>query len=343
MTVWIDLANAPHVVFFLPIIRSLQKRGHEVAITMRDFNLTVELARKYGIDGVTIGKHGGKSDFGKFLNLLDRARQLARFAKNRNVDVAISHNSYTHTIAGRLIGARVVTLMDYEGQPANHIAFRLAHKILVPDSFPAASLKRFGASEAKVYRYRGFKEQLYLAEFVRADSFLGDLKSACALPESWRADDTVLVTLRTPATMATYHKFGNPLFECLLAKVASNPGMTGIVLARTDAQKSQYSKKFPTLFFPNDPLAGDQLVAHSDLVISAGGTMNREAAIFGTPAYTIFAGMLPAVDERLIQMGRMIAVRDFSDIAKIDFNKKDDRGMLRNPGLCDEIVTEILS
>ena len=109
MTVWIDLANAPHVVFFLPIIRSLQKRGHEVAITMRDFNLTVELARKYGIDGVTIGKHGGKSDFGKFLNLLDRARQLARFAKNRNVDVAISHNSYTHTIAGRLIGARVVT------------------------------------------------------------------------------------------------------------------------------------------------------------------------------------------------------------------------------------------
>jgi uncharacterized protein len=125
MKIWIDLANAPHVAFFRPIITELEKRGHSILLSLRDFNQTVELAHRSGLDGVVIGTHGGRTATGKVLNLLGRAGWLARFARHSGAQIAVSHNSYTQAIAGRLIGARVVTLMDFEGQPANHIAFRL--------------------------------------------------------------------------------------------------------------------------------------------------------------------------------------------------------------------------
>ena len=342
MNIWIDLANAPHVAFFLPIIRKLNILGHNIMLSVRDFNQTVELMRKSGLDGKVIGKHGGQSFIGKFFNLLGRSIRLTYFGWRARVDVAVSHNSYTQTIAGRLIGAHVITIMDYEGQPANHIAFRLAHRVIVPDAFPLRDLKRFGCGEDRVFRYHGFKEQLYLSDFRPDPNFASEFIRVFRLESDWDAEQTVIVTVRAPATMATYHPFKNLLFDKLLDVLNDRKGLTVILLPRDSVQRTLYKTKYPRIHIPEEPLSGSDLVYFSDIVVSAGGTMNREAAVLGVPVYTIFAGKLPAVDNCLVQMGRMTEICDLEDIHRIRFEKNSRKPILKNSLLCEEIVNIIL-
>jgi predicted glycosyltransferase len=311
-------------------------------VTLRDFNQTVEIAALNGLPGEVIGKHGGSSSLGKLGNLVGRSLRLVSYAAGVKPDVAVSHNSYTHTIAGRLVGARVVTIMDYEGQPANHIAFRAAHRIVVPAAFPTADLRRFGAAERKVRRYEGFKEQVYLSDFRPQGDFLEQLRQACSLPVGWDADDTILVTVRTPATMAAYHHFKNTLFEKLLRRLDALPNVTVVLLPRDAAQREYYRKAFPSFLVPSVPLSGNDLVYYSDLVVSAGGTMNREAAVLGTPVSTIFAGELPAVDRSLIFLGRLTSLENEADVEKLRVEKKVRSQPMTNPGLCREILRHIV-
>ena len=344
MKIWIDLANAPHVPFFVPIIRELERRGHYVILTMRDFNQTAEISQKNGLRGTIIGKHGGKSSVGKLLNLFSRAAKLACFCiKSGGVDIAVSHNSYTQSIAARLIGVRVVTIMDYEGQPANHIAFRFAHRVIVPMAFPEKALRRFGCPARKVIRYDGFKEQVYVSDFRPNEAFGTEIARICGQKKILDEARTLVVTVRTPASMAAYHKFTNHLFERLLEKLRANPKLTVVLLARSADQREYYREKFPQFHIPAEPISGMDLVYFSDLVVSAGGTMNREAAVLGTPAFTIFAGKLPAVDKELIKMGRLVAIESEGDLNRMRFEKRKMRASLKNPRLVQDMVTWITS
>jgi uncharacterized protein len=280
-----------------------------------------------------VGRHGGKSTAGKMLNLLVRSGELAVFGRRVKADVAVSHNSYTQTVAGRLIGARVVTIMDFEGQPANHIAFRLAHRVIVPAVFPESSLREFGCPDSRVVRYNGFKEQVYLSDFQPRPGFQAELVRTCSLPDDWDLAQTILVTVRTPASMATYHHFKNLLFEQLIARLNKDPGLTVVLLPRNEEQREYYRGMYPNVHIPAVPLSGNDLVFHSDLVVSAGGTMNREAAVLGTPVCTIFAGSLPAVDRSLIGAGRLLSLESAHDVEALKFEKKADGHVLCNPGL----------
>src|SRR6185503_14076208 len=152
MRVWIDLANSPHVPFLRALTDRFTAAGHEVEITAREFAETIPLARAAGLNPHVIGKHGGREIAGKSSNLISRAWDLAKWARKRRFDLAVSHNSYSQILAARASRIRTVTLMDYEHQPANHFAFRLASRIIVPASFPAADLRRFGAGVGKVRR-----------------------------------------------------------------------------------------------------------------------------------------------------------------------------------------------
>ena len=165
MRIWIDLANSPHVPFFRSLTNEFIRHDHEVVVTARDFAETVKLAEAAGFVAEVIGGHGGGKLSGKAGNLVQRALGLARWARGRNLDLAVSHNSYSQILAARALSLRTVTLMDYEHQPANHLAFRMASRIIVPDAFPEVALARFGASPAKVKRYAGLKEDVYLVGF----------------------------------------------------------------------------------------------------------------------------------------------------------------------------------
>ena len=240
MRIWIDLANSPHVPFFRALASEFRGRGHEVETTARRFAQTVELAEAAGFAPAIIGGHGGGKLSGKAGNLFGRAWRLARWARGRKFDLAVGHNSYSQVLSARLAGLRAVTLMDYEHQPANHLAFRLASRVVVPEAFPEDALRRFGARASKVRRYRGIKEDVYLADFAP------DPKFAARLRERFGVDAVrdALVVVRPPAREALYHRFENELFEELLARLLAVPHAKVMLLARGDAQRESLVARF---------------------------------------------------------------------------------------------------
>ncbi|HEX3560906.1 MAG TPA: DUF354 domain-containing protein [Pyrinomonadaceae bacterium] len=341
MRIWIDLANSPHVPFFRALAAEFRGRGHEVEATAREFAQTVELAEAAGFAPRVLGRHGGGKLSGKAGNLLGRAAGLARWARGRGFDLAVSHNSYSQVLAARLLSLRAVTLMDYEHQPANHLAFRLASRVVVPSAFPAEALRRFGARASKVRRYEGIKEDVYLADFEPDAHFAGGLREKFGVD----AVRDTLVVVRPPAHEALYHRFENELFEELLARLVAAPRVKVLLLARSDEQRESLSARFASENFiaPRTALDGANLVAAADLVISAGGTMNREAAALGVPAATIYAGRWAAVDEQLVREGRLKRIAAREDLESLRVEKKKVARPRRATGVRAEVAELILS
>lgn len=333
MRLWIDLANSPHVPFFRPLVDRFTAAGHEVEITARDFAETLPLAHAAGFDPHVIGKHGGREMSGKASNLMNRALSLASWARKRRFDLAVSHNSYSQIVAARMLLIKTITLMDYEHQPANHLAFRFASRILVPASFPASALRRFGARVGKVRRYNGTKEDVYLAEFQPDPAFSARLCELGVNP------DNVLVLMRPPAVDALYHRFQNTLFDEALTMLLGNENVRVVLLPRNEAQRALYSTK---AIVPAAPLPGSDLIAASDLVISAGGTINREAAALGVPAASIYAGKWAAVDEQLVKERRLLRISGNSDLKRLAVQKKPAAQPRRSAAVIEEVLEFIL-
>jgi len=312
--VWIDLANSPHVLFFRPVIDELRARGVETVVTARDFAQTVPLCKRFGIEAEVIGSHGGSSMAGKVRELGDRVRALRAFARRRRPCVAVSHNAYAQALAARSLGLSVVTAMDYEFQPANHLAFRCASVVAVPDVFPLDRLRAQGATARKAWRYQGLKEHIALAGFTYDAGYLQragiDVSRAVAV-------------VRPPADMALYHRFGNPLFTELLRRLQDDHSLSVVLLPRTPEQAAGLDREgFGSLLWRGEVLDGRQLIAGADAVISAGGSMNREAVVLGTPAYSIYAGKIGAVDRSLVADGRLHLIEVSRDIECLTIGKK---------------------
>jgi len=337
MRLWIDLANSPHVPFFAALIPEFKQRGHQIELTARDYAQTVELARTAGLTPFVIGGHGGGKLAGKAGNLVGRAASLARWARSRGFDLAVSHNSYAQIAAASGLGIKSVTLMDYEHQPANHLAFRLASRVIVPRTFPDTALRRYGASRGKVKRYKGTKEDVYLASFTPDPNFIETLHGLGVGPED------VLVVVRPPASEALYHRFENELFADMLNRLSSRPDVKTILLARTEGQRAEYeSMARPNLILPRQALDGANLIAASDLVISGGGTMNREAAALGVPAATIYAGEWAAIDEALVQEKRLRRIASREELESLPIEKKRGADPRRALNVRKEVVDLIL-
>jgi predicted glycosyltransferase len=337
MRIWIDLANSPHVPFFRALANEFISRKHEIVVTARDFAETVELAEAAGLAPEVIGGHGGGKLSGKAGNLVQRALALARWARGRNLDLAVSHNSYSQILAARALSLKSVTLMDYEHQPANHMAFRMASRVIVPRAFPEAELSRFGANPAKVRRYRGLKEDVYLADFLSDPQFEKQLSQLGIGAEN------ILVTVRPPASEALYHRFTNELFDQLVDRLLTMPSVKIVLLPRNEAQREAYSRLASSnLILPSSPLDGGNLIAHSDLVVSAGGTMNREAAALGIPAASIYLGQWAAIDENLVNEGRLQKISTQQDVRNLSIQKKGPATTRRAVHVAAEVANLIL-
>ncbi|HYP48847.1 MAG TPA: DUF354 domain-containing protein [Thermoleophilaceae bacterium] len=300
MRVWIDLANSPHVPVLEPVVEALREGGHEVLLTVRDHAQTLELARRRWPDATVVGGESPGARLAKGRQIAARAAALARYARRRRPQAAFSHGSYAQLLAARSARVPAATMMDYEHQPANHLSFRLARRVVVPELFPAAALRRFGAHPTKVLRYPGFKEQLYLADFNPDTSVLEEL----ALDPA-----DVIVVLRPPPDGALYHQMANRRFDEIAASVAEREGVQGVLLARSAEQARRYAR-LDGLHVPPRALDARSLLALADVAVGAGGTMNRESALLGTPTYTAFAAQLAAVDSELIRLGLLNDLRD---------------------------------
>ena len=337
MRLWIDLANSPHVPFFRALLDRFVEQGHEVKVTARDFAETVPLAKAANISIEVIGEHAGPQVSAKAGNLMSRAWALASWARKQKFDRAVSHNSYSQILAARALRLECVTLMDYEYQPANHLAFRLSSRIIVPASFPGIRLRRYGAGSRRVRRYEGTKEDVYLADFEPDPAFTNELSALGIAP------DNILVLIRPPAHDALYHRFQNTLFDEALNSLLSNANVRVVLLPRNDAQRAEYSSRSNSnLIIPIAPLDGANLISASDLVMSAGGTINREAAALGVPVASIYAGKWAAVDEQLVREGRLRRISTMQDFKALSIGKKPATNPRRSRKVIDEVVRLIL-
>jgi uncharacterized protein len=310
MKIWVDLTNSPHVVVMRPVIANLRARGHEVQVTARDFAQTLGLCERFGIEYTAIGRHRGAGLRAKAGGLASRSLALARWGRGRGFDLALGHGSNDVTVAAALLRIRSATTFDYEWATVQHnVNCRLARAVVVPDAIPPERLYRYGA-RGKIRAYPGLKEEYYLADFEPDPAVLDELGLDPAAP---------IAVVRTPPEVSLYHRFENDLFPQVLERLR---GSQTVVLPRTEEQRAQLLAR-DGLIVPERAIDAQSLVAYADLVVSGGGTMNREAVALRTPVYTVFEGRLGAVDERLIADGRLKRLRDADEV---QLAKRPDAG-----------------
>ena len=324
LQVWcrVDLTNSPHVLVMAPVIKVLQADGHEVQVTARDFAQTLGLLERFQIAHTVIGHHRGERLGAKAVGLAARSAALTRWAlghapqprprglrrlRAAGFDVALGHGSNDITVAAFALGIPSATMFDYEWATVQHnVNCRLAQAVVVPDSIPAERLDRYGA-RAKLRPYEGLKEEYYLAGFEPNPAVLSELALDPQRP---------IVVVRTPPEVSLYHRFENDLFAQVLERLrvaVEDEGVQPVLLPRTQQQREELSG-VPGFKLPKRAIDAQSLIAYADLVISAGGTMNREAVALGTPVYTTFEGRPGAVDERLIKEGRLRRLRDPAEL-----------------------------
>lgn len=318
MRVWLDFSNSPHPLLFAPVARRLQERGHTVLVTARDNAQTAELTRERWPDATLIGGPSPKGRRAKARTMVQRILELRRWARAADPDVALSHNSYGQIVAARQLGIPVVTAMDFEHQPANHLAFRLARTVLLPAALERCGLDRQGATARKTRFYGGLKEELYLADFQPDAGLLGRLGVELG-------DGGKLVVARPAPDLAAYHSFENPLFARCVTHVLRDPRTTVVVLPRHAGQRAALAELGPRCIVAERAVDSRSLMSQADLMIGAGGTMTREAALLGVPTVSIFAGRRPAVDVWLERRGLLRMLRDVDDLPPVQRTPREDR------------------
>ncbi len=310
--VWIDMTNSPHVLVLRPVIDELRRRGWDVTVTAREFAQTLPLLDRFGIEHTVIGRHRGRNTLAKAWGMLSRTTQMIGFGRGKGFLLAMSHASNDLPVASRMLGIPHVTMFDYEFAKLSHsINVRFSTRALIPDAISVEALAPYGGNAGNVDRYPGLKEEYYLADFE---------PDAKILPELGLDPAKVIVVLRTPPSMAAYHRMENPVFDDVMRRIAARDDVQAVVLLRTPDQRAGVEAiGADNLIIPDKVVDAQSLVYYADLVISGGGTLNREAVALGTPAYTVFHGVMGAVDIDLIAQGRLHQLESANDL---EFAKK---------------------
>jgi uncharacterized protein len=329
------MTASAHVLVFRPLIRLLRERGDEVEITARDYAQTLQLLELHGLEATVVGRHGGRSRMGKARSLFSRLHALRRWARPRDFDLALAHGSHELTLSARRLGIPSATTHDYEfATLQHHLGMRAATKVVVPDSIPEDRLARFGVRPPKLLRYPGLKEEYYLSDFDPDSEVLSRLGVD---------RERMLVVLRPPPDVSLYHRHSNPLFPQTLDYLGSLDNVHSVVLPRTDPQRAFVRElALPSVIVPDSAVDAQSLIALADVVVSAGGTMNREAAALGVPVYTTYGGRLGGVDEELIREGRL---KPLTDPRALELRKRQGAGnerVRRDPAAMLELLLTAL-
>jgi predicted glycosyltransferase len=334
MRVWIDMTASAHVLVFRPLIERLRGRGDEVEITAREYAQTLQLLELHGLTADVIGRHGGRSRMQKARQMTHRLGALKSWAKGRDFDIALAHGSHELTLTARRLGIPSSDTFDYEFAKIQHqLGCRAATKVVVPDAIPPERLRPYGVRPPKLVQYPGLKEEYYLSDFEADPSLL----------DEFGVDrERVLVVLRPPPDVSLYHRHANPLFPMTLEHLGKLDNVHAFVIPRTEEQR-EYVRKLalPSVILPETAVDAQSLIALADVVVSAGGTMNREAAALGVPVYTTYGGRLGGVDEQLIRDGRL---KPLTDPRALELTKRSGDGarIRRDPSLMLDLLLSAL-
>ena len=336
MRIWVDMTAPAHPVVFRPVIERLREAGHEVEVTARDYAQNIGLLERMGMAHTVVGPgHGGASSAGKARALAKRSWNMRRFAAGRRFDLAVAHGSNDLALAAAALRIPAVNAFDYEFAVQQHnIGCRLARRVLTPDAIPPERLARYGVGPRKLVQYAGLKEEYYLADFS---------PDAGELERLGVDRGRVVVIVRPPPEVTLYHRLSNELFPRVLERLGRSEDVHAVVIPRTAEQRAQFvAAALPSLIVPADAVDAQSLIALADLVVSAGGTMNREAVALGTPVYTTFAGRLGGVDEQLLRAGRL---RRLADAGEIELVKQDGSRAVarRDPAILVDLMLGALA
>jgi predicted glycosyltransferase len=307
LKIWVDLDNSPHVPLFVPIVEELRKRDYSVLVTARDCFQVCALADMLNLSYRRIGRHHGRNTLLKVAGLCTRALQLAPAVLREKPDLALSHGSRSQLIASALLGIPSVVMIDYEF--ARGLGALKPTWLIAPEVIPDSAIP---LNKSAVFRYPGIKEDVYVPRFTPEPGILGELGLR---------DGELLATVRPPATEAHYHvPESDVLYHEAITFLGASPAVKIVLLPRNNRQEVYARKTWPALFdsgkivVPGRAVDGLNLIWHSDLVISGGGTMNREAAALGVPVYSIFRGGIGAVDRYLAQTGRLAMIERAEEV-----------------------------
>jgi predicted glycosyltransferase len=320
MRVWIDITAPAHVLVFRPLVEIMRGRGDEVGITARDYAQTLQLLELHGLEAdAVIGRHGGRSRLQKARQMTYRLSALRQWARGQDFDVALAHGSHELTISARRLRIPSSTTFDYEFATLQHqLGCRAATRVVVPAAIPPDRLRRYGVRPPKLVQYPGLKEEYYLSDFEPDRSLLDRFGVG---------PQRVLVVLRPPPDVSLYHRHSNPLFPQTIEHLGRAENVHAFVLPRTSEQRDYVRRlALPSVIVPEEAVDAQSLIALADLVVSAGGTMNREAAALGVPVYTTYGGRLGGVDEELIREGRL---KPLTDPRALELTKRDSASAAR--------------
>jgi len=332
--IWIDLDNSPHVPLFAPLIKSYRAAGVEVVLTARNHAQTIELLENAGFEQTfeIVGTHYGKNKLNKIRGLIVRAKQLVAHLKKikkggAEIKVAVSHGSRSMVLAARWLKIPVITMYDYEFTETT-IFNRFSDRVMIPDQIPDRTLDEINLPVSKRVKYPGYKEELYLFYHRNNQDFWREFVEKNDLNIS---NETILIALRPPATTANYHnEESEVLLNELLRRFLTDENTFTVILPRTGEQRAEIERLIKKLnldksrcFLTDKAIDGLALAASVDLLVSGGGTMNREAVLLGTPVYSIFAGKQGALDAAMEKNGRLTFIRRSADISRIKLQKKN--------------------
>jgi uncharacterized protein len=331
--IWFDMTAPAHPIVFRPIIARLRAAGHEVEVTARDYAQTLPLLERLGIPHTPIGRHGGASLARKAAALGSRTARMVAWGRGRGFDLAVAHGSNDLPLATAALRIPEVNMFDYEWATKQHqIGCRIARLVMTPDAIPPQRLRRYGAGPAKLRQYAGLKEEYYLADFEPDTQVLTRLGVDPA---------RVVLVLRPPPDVALYHRLENPLFGRVLDHVGRRDDVHAVVIPRTAEQRDAARVLgFASVIVPDGAVDAQSLIALADLVVSAGGTMNREAVALGTPVYTTFSGRLGGVDEALMRAGRLRRLTDPQALALVKHDPSRREVHRRDPGILATTILE---
>ena len=333
MRIWVDCTAAAHPIVLRPLIERFRDAGHQVEVTAREYGQTEGILDRLGIPYTSVGRHGGAGMAGKGLALAGRSARLWGWARRRRFDLALAHGSVDIAVVSRLLRIPLVQMNDYEHAGLQRrISFRSARLVMAPDAIPVDAMERAGARRERLFRYPGLKEDYYLADFE---------PDPAVLEELGLQRERVLVVLRPPPETSEYHAT-NTLYDAVIERMETEDAVT-VVIPRTVRQRQalreagarpRWDQLDPPLVVPERAVDAQSLISYADLVVSAGGTMNREAVALGAPVYTIFSGEMGAVDRKLIDEGSLLPLRS---AAEIELAKRGNSGggaiHPRDPGL----------
>lgn len=330
---WFDLDNTPHVPLFRFILKRLKEKNINYFVTARNFAQTRELLDFYKIEYHLVGAHAGKNKLLKSINLFSRTFKLKKLIKNKKINLAISHGSRTQLVTAKLSNINSIVMIDYEFTESKIFNY-LAKYVLVPKFIPDSRLKEAGFDLKKIIRYNGFKEELYLNNFIPDFNFRKSIGVS---------EDEILIVVRPPSMVSNYHnKKSEELLIHSLNHLKKNEKTKILIVNRTKVEKKFLEKKVEfteNVKFLDKAVDGLQLVYAADMTISGGGTMNRESALVGTDTYSIFCGKHPYLDEYLEQLGRLKFINKIEDVSKIEPRKNFKKEILiHNKDLVDEII-----